>query len=320
MRTALSFLAGRRWAGVGLALLSELVLLVVLSLAPASATLGLPAAVAAAIAGTVAVVFGVADGVAVAMAGAVAFGALSGWGAGELAAIGVWPLIVAAVGLFARRIERQRAALRHLVEAQEDERRSLALTLHDDSAQTLTGALLTLRSGLAGSEPAAAQTLQARELITDTIRQLRRLAVELSPKALEDYGLASALGHLAEMEGDLHETPIEFTYDWDGRLPRDAEWALFRFAQAGLAVAHESRGNPITIRLAYERGRVAVSVTAPVLAAEAPPTRLPTAVEERVRLLDGRVSATLSGSSGRLVLRADVPGQLRLAEHAASVA
>src|SRR5438874_2070702 len=115
MRTALSFLAGRRWAGVGLALLAELLLLVGLSLAPPSATVGIPAAVAAAIAGTVAVVFGVVDGVAVALAGAVTFAALGGWGAGELAAIAVWPLIVAAVGLFARRVERHRFALRELV-------------------------------------------------------------------------------------------------------------------------------------------------------------------------------------------------------------
>jgi signal transduction histidine kinase len=319
MRAALSLLAGRRSAGVGLALLSELLLLVALSLAPPSATLGIPAAVAAAIAGTVAVVFGVVDGVAVAAAGAVAFAALGGWGAGELAAIGVWPLIVAAVGLFARRVERHRVALRTLVEAQEDERRSLALTLHDGSAQTLAGVLLALRSGLTASEPVGAQTLQARELIADTIRELRQLALELSPKALEDYGLAPALGHLTETERSRHETPIDFACEWDGRLSRDAEWALFRFVQAALAVARERCGNPISLGLASERGRVAVTVRARVQAVETSSPRPPTAIEERVRLLDGRASATLSGS-GELVLRADMPGRLQSAERGVGVA
>lgn len=131
VRTTLAFLARHRWAGVGLALVAEILLLVALGLAPASATIGMPAAVAAAIAGTVAVVFGVVDGVVVAGAGAAAFAALGGWGAGEIAAIGVWPAIVAAVGLFAGRVDRHRAAFRQFVEAQEEERRSLALTLHD---------------------------------------------------------------------------------------------------------------------------------------------------------------------------------------------
>ena len=310
MRAALSFLAGRRWAGVGLALLSEQLLLVLLSLAPPSATLGIPAAVAAAIAGTVAGVFGVADGVAVATAGAVAFAALGGWGTGELAAIGVWPLIVAAAGLFARRVERHRTALRNLVEAQEDERRSLALTLHDDSAQTLTGALLTLRSGVAGSEPAAAQTLQARELITDTILQLRRLALELSPKALEDHGLASALSHLAETETSLREPPIAFECHWDGRPPKETEWALFRFAQAALAVARDCHASAVTVDLRERGGHVRLTVSGS--ADSAPSSTLPAAVTERLRLLGGRVSATASGA-GDFGLCAEVPGGRRTA-------
>jgi signal transduction histidine kinase len=318
MRNALRIVAGHRRAGVALAFLAELLLLAALSLAPTSATIGVPAAVAAAIAGTVAVVFGVVDGVAVAAAGALAFAALGGWGAGELAAIGVWPLIVAAVGLFARRVERHRIALRHLVEAQEDERRALALTLHDDSAQTLTGALLTLRSGGAGNGPAAAQTLEARELINDTIQQLRRLALELSPRALEDYGLAAALGHLTETEARLRGTVVDFECDWDGRLARNAEWALFRFAQAALAAAGACGASPITIRLASERGRVALSVSGQTRSADAMP-QLPAEIEERVRLLGGRVSAIVSGG-GDLRLRADVPDRPRVLDRAGNVA
>jgi signal transduction histidine kinase len=314
---ALRFLAARRWAGVGLALVAELVLLVGLSLAPPSETIGIPAALAAAVAGTVAVVFGVLDGVVVAAAGAIAFAWLDGWGAGELAAIGVWPTIVAAVGLFAGRVERHRIAMRRLVDAQEDERRALALTLHDDSAQTLTGALLALRAALPASEPAAAQTTQARELITDTIRQLRQIALELSPRALEDYGLAVALGHLAESE-TADDGRVAFEHDWSGRLPAEAERTLFRFAQAALASVRASGAGPVTIRLARERDRVLLAVTGGPAAADAHP-RLPGALEERVRLLGGRVTSALDGG-GRLVLSVDVPARLRLVEPAGRVA
>lgn len=310
MRTALGFLAGHRWAGVGLAFLSELLLLVGLSLATPSATLGMPAAVAAAIAGTVAVVFGVGDGVAVATAGAVAFAALGGWGAGELAAIGVWPSIVAAVGLFARRIERDRVALRDFVDAQEAERRALALTLHDDSAQMLTGALLTLRSAAPGSD-AAPQVVQARKVINDTIQQLRRLALQLSPKALEDYGLAAALSHLTETEASLGEMPVAFASEWEGRLSRETEWALFRFAQAALAAARSRGASAVTVGLFAGTDNIRLSVlSAEVDAASA--STIPAAVAERIRLLGGRVSAIQIGS-GEISLCADVPAQLAMA-------
>jgi len=176
--------------------------LVALSLAPPSATIGIPAAVAASIAATVAVVFGIADGVGVAVTGAIAFALLNRWGAGELAAIGLWPVIVAAVGLFARRIELHRIALRQLVEAQEEERRALAHTLQDDSAQTLTGALLTLRAAKPG-EPASEQTTQAREPDRRINARRGRTGMRSSTMPRERFGT-----RLAYRRWGSHGTPI----------------------------------------------------------------------------------------------------------------
>lgn len=313
MQTLLSFLARHRAAGVGLALVCEILLLVALALAPASTTLGLPAAVAAAIAGTVAVVFGVIDGVAIAAAGAITFAALAGWGPGELAAIVVWPLIVAAVGLFARRVERQRASLRQLVDAEEERRRSLALTLHDESAQTPTGALLTLRTGQRDPD---VETDRARELIKATIQQLRQLALELSPKALEDYGLAAALAHLADTESARSSSSVEFTSEWDGRLPREIERTLYRVAQAAVNAALTRGANSLEIALAIEHARVGLTITiSGEQAAAAAASLLPPAAAEPLRLLGGRFDAQRD-LDGHLVLRAEVPADLRLIERA----
>ena len=316
MRALLAFLAQRRWAGVGLALVAEILLLVVLALAPPSSIVGIPAAVTAAIAGTVAVVFGVLDGVVVAFAGAVIFAALAGWEAGELAAIAVWPAIVAAVGLFARRVERHRIALRELVEAQEDERRSLALTLHDDSAQRLTGALLTLRAG-DPTATATTETDRARAMITETIQQLRRLALELSPKALEDYGLAAALAHLADSESLESGTSVTFAGGWDGRLAPEAERALFRFAQTAVRTALEHNPDEVTITLTDQGARVAVTVSARVARAQS--MVLPSSLDERLRFLQGTLT-THRGEDGTIVFRADVPAQERQADGADNAA
>lgn len=298
MRQFLTFLARRRWAGVGLALATELVLLAVFSVMSDHAAAGVRGATAAAIAGTVAVVFGVVDGVAVALAGALFFAATSGWEVGALVAIGVWPAIVAAAGLFARRVDRHRAALRRLVEADEDDRRTLASTLHDDSAQTLAGALLTLRAGLeSGPE-------QARELVADTIKQLRRVALDLSPRALDDYGLASALAHLAEDDSGT----VSFEAQWDGRLPGADERTLFRFAQAALRSAREHGAGTIALRLADANGRVSVTVRASGTSADGDAPLVPIALRERIAALDGRVDTR--SDDGGLVLTADLPARL----------
>jgi len=140
-----AFLARRPWAGIGLALLVEAAILIALGRADPAAGVGIPAAVAAAIAGTVAVVFGPWNGGFVALVGAIVFVLVGDSGAGELAALGVWPAVVVAAGIFARRVSRERAAFRHIVAARELERQRLALELHDGTAQTLTAALLTLQ-------------------------------------------------------------------------------------------------------------------------------------------------------------------------------
>lgn len=316
MRAPLAFLAQRRWAGVGLALVAEILLLVVLAVAPPSSIVGIPAAVTAAIAGTIAVVFGILDGVIVATAGALIFAALGGWEAGEIASIAVWPAIVAAVGLFARRIERHRIALRELVDAQEDERHSLALTLHDDSAQRLVGALLTLRAA-APIASATAETDRARAMITETIQQLRRLALELSPKALEDHGLAAALEHLADSESLESGTSVQFAGDWDGRLAPEAERALFRFAQAAVRTALEQGADEIAVTLADEGARIAVAVSAHVARAES--MVLPPSLDERLRFLQGKLTSHRR-EDGTIVFRADVPAQKRPIDGAGNAA
>lgn len=294
MRAALSFLAARRWAGVGLALLVEVLTLALLELAP-SAVVGVPAAVAASIAGTVAVVYGVGDGAVVALVGAVVFATLEGWEPGHLAALAGWPALVGAAGAFARRVERQRHDLRRLVTAHEEERRTLAATLHDRSAQTLAGALMTLA--------APDGTSRASELISETIRELRALAVELSPRALEDYGLCPALTHLAETVADRTPLTVRVTCDWDDRLPAERERALFRFVQASLGAAIERERRTVDIRLGCERDAVVLTL-AVAGGGRGDPGPLEPA-SEHLRLLGGKISTTHSQDG--TVLRAELP-------------
>ena len=87
-------------------------------------------------------------------------------------------------------------AMRRVMEGQELERKRLARELHDETGQALTSILLGLRTieeAVADRPEARESVLGLRELVVGTLQDVRRLAVQLRPKALDDFGLAPAL-------------------------------------------------------------------------------------------------------------------------------
>ncbi len=296
--------ASRRLASVGLALAVEAGTLLALSMASPASVVGVPAAVAAAIGGTVAVVFGPWDGLLVALVGAAVFGSAAGWGIGELAALGVWPTVVLAAGLFGRRVARQRAALGGVVAAQELERRRLALELHDETAQMLAAALIGLRYAERAGDPGAAAA--SRDLIEGAIKAIRDLAVRLRPKVLDDFGLVSAVEQLAATVSADDGPRVEvFTADWDERLPAEHELVLYRVIQDALALA--ARCGVPTARVLLERctdGAAAVVEANGAL--ERGGGAFLDGMRERVRLLNGRLLVRPGGAGAR-TLRVELP-------------
>jgi signal transduction histidine kinase len=306
-----SFLARRRWAAVGLALVVESGILVPLAYADPSAVVGIPAAIAAGVAGTVAVVFGPLDGAAVALGGALAFGVPGGWGPGELAALGVWPAIVGAAGLFARHLLRHRAAFRHVVEAQEVERQRLALELHDETAQTLAAALMALgRVERASTRPDAAEATEGlRQLVTDALENVRDLAVHLRPKALDDFGLAPALERLTASFAERTGIPVDLELATAVRLPAETELVLYRVAQEALdRVAKLPEGAAVRIALEQSPGMVTLLVHSDGRSFDTVGTSHGpglAGLDHRVQLLGGRL--TVATQEGAPTLRATIP-------------
>jgi two-component system, NarL family, sensor histidine kinase UhpB len=135
-----------------------------------------------------------------------------------------------------------------VLRAEEDERRRLALELHDQTGQSLTALLLHIEAigqRLAGetSEPA----IQAREqaerlsvLAQQTLTEVQSLSRQLRPPILDDLGLGAALRWLAEDARARLGISVRVVIDSTDRLPSDIETALFRIAQESLtnAVRH----------------------------------------------------------------------------------
>jgi signal transduction histidine kinase len=315
MSTVFSILARHRLVSVVLAILVEVVLLLPLAFADPASVVGIPAAVAAGIGGTVAVVLGPFAGAVVAFAGAVVFAALGGWETGELAALVVWPAIVIAAGLFARRVERQRQALGQVVAAHEAERQRLALELHDGTAQMLAASLMALDDrgrGTADSPPSASDGM-TRAIIQETIESVRALAVDLRPKALDDFGLAPALESLAasftERTGIVVDLDLQ---TGNTRLPPKTELAAYRLVQevlshversdGGGAVHVSSRLRPTGLQVVIDHDRSSASG-----GADHGWTSELGGLRERIRLGGGRLTArtTRTTTSVRAELRTE---------------
>jgi signal transduction histidine kinase len=129
--------------------------------------------------------------------------------------------------------------LRRLVTAQEEERRRIARELHDQMGQDLTVLMLglkMLREAAPGASPIQERVASLQTLATQIGREVRTLALQLRPPALDDLGLAATLANYVEQWSarvlvavDFHSIGME-----ERRLSSSIETALYRVAQEAL--------------------------------------------------------------------------------------
>ena len=150
-----------------------------------------------------------------------------------------------------RRIARD--ALRRVVGGQEVERRRLARELHDETGQALTSILLGLRAvDDAGSSDTVAKAVgDLRELVVATLQDVRRLAVQLRPKALDDFGLAPALERLVQTFSQSSGIDVDLEARLgEERLPTEVETTLYRIVQEALTnVVKHAEASKVSILL-----------------------------------------------------------------------
>ena len=135
-----------------------------------------------------------------------------------------------------------------VLRAQEEERRRLALELHDQTGQSLTALLLhaeAIGQRLAGERGESAQKARQQAehlslLAQQTLAEVQALSRQLRPAVLDDLGLPAALRWLAEDARARLGVELRVVTIGAERLPSDVETALFRIAQEGLtnAVRH----------------------------------------------------------------------------------
>jgi two-component system, NarL family, sensor histidine kinase DevS len=202
-----------------------------------------------------------------------------------------------------------RDSLRRVVAGQEVERRRLARELHDETGQALTSILLGLR---ALEEGGGSSVDDIRELVVSTLQDVRRLAVQLRPKALDDFGLVPALERLVQTfsESSGITTHLEAQLGKE-RLPADVETTIYRIVQEALTnVVKHAEAKNVSILLVRRASLVTAVVEDDGLGFDSDGVRDDRlgleGMRERVELHDGRMTVETSPGSGT-TLRLEVP-------------
>jgi signal transduction histidine kinase len=155
-----------------------------------------------------------------------------------------------------------RDAMRRVVEGQELERKRLARELHDETGQALASILLGLKPLEEATSGATREAVVAlRELVVSTLQDVRRLAVELRPSALDDLGLVPAIDRLAHSIGESGILVDVEAQIGDERLPEAVETTLYRIVQEAVTnVAKHADARRLSITLTRRDGSVVAIV------------------------------------------------------------
>ena len=162
------------------------------------------------------------------------------------------------------RLERERrdSGLRALSE-RESERRRVADELHDQIGQTMTAIALQLdRIQARAPDGLRDECVDARDGLLAGVEDVRRLARDLRPEALDTLGLVPALTSLADDMAQRTGIPVDRALQRDlPQLSDDEQLVLYRVAQEGLtnAVRH-ARPARIELTLRAVDGAVALCV------------------------------------------------------------
>jgi signal transduction histidine kinase len=157
-----------------------------------------------------------------------------------------------------------RDAVRRVVQAQELERQRLARELHDETGQALTSILLGLKplEEALADHPARAALGELREHVVSALQDVRRLAVELRPAVLDDFGLVPALERLIDAFAERSEVRVDFhSALGELRLPAEIETTLYRVVQESLTnILKHANARHISLSLARRESTVAAVI------------------------------------------------------------
>jgi two-component system, NarL family, sensor histidine kinase UhpB len=206
----------------------------------------------------------------------------------------------------------RREATGRVLRAQEEERLRIAQELHDQVGQELTAVLLSVSRIASEVPPSRREDVMAvHESVRNSLEDVRRIAIELRPEALDDLGLASALAVLSERFSQHFQ--LEVSEDIAPDLPllsAEAELVVYRVAQEALTnVARHAASGRARLTLNEDGGHLILTVRDYGLGLPAGNTTGAgiRGMRERAALIGARLDIGNSRSGAGCEVRLDVP-------------
>jgi signal transduction histidine kinase len=200
----------------------------------------------------------------------------------------------------------EREGLDRLIAAEQDERRRLALFLHDGPVQQLAGIALMLdatahliQSGRTDEAKGILATALDRH--RETIRELRDLSFALEPVVLRDQGFEPAIQELADQLAATHSLSVELDLAAAEEIGMTAQIALYTIIRELL---HQSIRRGSLSRIAVTLTRRPDGSLLTTVADDAEPERRRRSfetIEERVHQIHGEIEL-ISTDDGTEVL------------------
>ena len=167
----------------------------------------------------------------------------------------------------ARNNEEMLRTLTHrVVQAQETERRLVALELHDNITQHLCAVLArwqALANKLPAQEKASrGEVTKLSEMLGQTVEEVQRIARNLRPSVLDELGLIPALRATCTEFAKRTGVALKLACKpLTARLPAETELALYRIVQKALEnVEKHARARHVTVHLTKQRGIVQLTI------------------------------------------------------------
>jgi two-component system, NarL family, sensor histidine kinase UhpB len=187
-------------------------------------------------------------------------------------------------------------AARTALAAQEAERLRVARELHDEIGQTLTAVTIQAERAAASDPGLASQALRdVADAVRESLDEVRRIARELRPEALDDLGLVNALIALCTRVGAQNGPRVMRELQAKlPALPPEVELVLYRIAQESLTnTLRHAHASAVTVALEVDAQSVTLRVADD---GEGLPPDLPrgtaglAGMRERALLVGGRLS------------------------------
>jgi signal transduction histidine kinase len=144
--------------------------------------------------------------------------------------------------------------------AQENERRHVAVELHDEIGQLITGLKMILERQ---PEDASTTLSEARTVTNELFQRVREISLNLRPAVLDDFGLPAALSDLFKRFARQTKITIHHNINPldERRFDRAIEIAVFRLVQEALTnIARHADVNEATVTLTVTSDHMLISI------------------------------------------------------------